>query len=155
MKPLDTTPREVLLEAIQSEVESREWLLQLSTHAASDTVRDKLRELADREILHRAQLEKKFKEYTGDAAPEVDDPEVHVPSDMPRLDMRRAMKLLLERERDAESNYRFLAERVPNTELGHLFLELAEIEWKHKVEVQREYDKAVAEDPDSFLEDLG
>ena len=68
----------------------------------------------------------------------------------------RTLTLVLERERDAESNYRFLAERVPNTELGGLFMELAEIEWKHKVDIQGEYDKAVlAEDPDSFLEDLG
>jgi len=155
MKPLDTTPREVLLEAIQSEVESRSWLLQISEHAASDVVRDRIRELADREIVHRAQLEKKYRQYTGEEPPEPAEPTATVPADLGKLDLRRATKLLLERERDAESNYRFLAERVPNTELGGLFLELAEIEWKHKVEIQREYDKAVAEDPDSFLEDLG
>lgn len=155
MKPLDTTPRDVLLDAIQSEVESREWLLQLSEHASNDAVRDKLRELADREIVHRAHMEKKYKAYTGEEPPAPDAPRVTVPSELGTLDMRRAMKLLLERERDAESNYRFLAERVPNTELGQLFMELAEIEWKHKAEIQREYDKAVAEDPDSFLEDLG
>ncbi len=155
MKPLDTTPREVLLDAIQSEVESREWLLQLSDHAANDSVRDKLRELADREIVHRAQMERKYRDHTGEEPPEPAPARSAVPSDLPKLELRPAMKLILERERDAESNYRFLAERVPNTELGGLFLELAEVEWKHKVEIQREYDKAVSDDPDSFLEDLG
>lgn len=155
MKPLDTTPREVLLDAIQSEVESREWLMQLSGHAVDDAVRARMRELADREIMHRALLEKKFREYIGEEPPEPAEPKVNVPVELATVDLRRALKLLLERERDSESNYRFLAERVPNTELGGLFLELAEIEWKHKVEVQREYDKVVAENPDSFLEDLG
>jgi rubrerythrin len=155
MKPLDMTPREVILDAIQSEVESREWILQLAALAANDAVREKLREFADREIVHRAHMEKKYREYTGEEPPEPAAPVVTVPSELGPLDMRRAMKLILERERDAESNYRFLAERVPNTELGGLFMELAEIEWKHKTEIQREYDKVVAENPDSFLEDLG
>lgn len=155
MKPLDTTPREVLLDAIQSEVESREWLTQLAERAANDAVREKLLQLADREILHQAQMEKKFRDVTGEEPPSPADVSISLPADLTDLDMRRAMKLILERERDAESDYRFLAERVPNTELGGLFMELAEIEWKHKVEIQREYDKVVSDDPDSFLEDLG
>lgn len=155
MKPLDTTPREVLLDAIQSEVESREWLTQLAERAANDAVREKLLQLADREIIHQAQMEKKFRDVTGEEPPSPADVSISLPADLTDLDIRRAMKLILERERDAESNYRFLAERVPNTELGGLFMELAEIEWKHKVEIQREYDKVVSDDPDSFLEDLG
>jgi rubrerythrin len=155
MKPLATTPREVLFDAIQSEVESREWMLKLAERAENDTVRDKLREFADREIVHRAQMEKKYKEYTGEEPPEPAEVTVNLPPELTSLDIRRAMKLILERERDAESNYRFLAERVPNTELGGLFMELAEIEWKHKADIQREYDNVVGQDPDSFLEDLG
>ena len=46
-----------------------------------------------------------------------------------------------------------MAERVPNTELGRLFMELAEIEWKHKTELQAEYDANVA-DPEQFLADI-
>ena len=67
--------------------------------------------------------------------------------------MRRALKFVLDREREAEGNYRFLAERVPNTQLGSLFQELAEIEWKHKTEIQLEYDQAV-ENPDDFFADM-
>lgn len=155
MKPLDTTPREVLLGAIQSEVEDREFLLRLSERAATDAVRDKLRELADREIVHRAHMEQKFRQEIGEEPPKPSDVSITLPAELTGLDMRRSLKLVLERERDQESNYRFLAERVPNTELGQLFLELAEFEWKHKVEVQREYDKAVSQNPDSFLEDIG
>jgi rubrerythrin len=155
MKPLDTTPREVLLGAIRSEVEDREFLLRLADRAASDAVRNKLRELADREIVHRAHMEKKFRDEIGEEPPAPSAVTITLSPDLNALDMRRALKLVLERERDQESNYRFLAERVPNTALGQLFLELAEFEWRHKVEVQREYDKAVAENPDSFLEDIG
>ena len=42
---------------------------------------------------------------------------------------------------------------VPNTELGRLFMELAEIEWKHKTDLQAEYDLIVA-DPEQFLADI-
>ena len=47
---------------------------------------------------------------------------------------------------------RFMAERVPNTELGRLFMELAEIEWKHKVDLQAEYDAVAG--PEQFLMDI-
>jgi rubrerythrin len=153
MKPLQTTPRQVLLEAIQSEVESREILLRLSERAATGDVRRRLLELADKELLHRAKLEKKFRDEIGEEPPEPAPAKISISDDLARLDMRRALKFVLDREREAEGNYRFLAERVPNTELGHLFLELAEIEWKHKTEIQREYD-ASAGDPDDFLDDL-
>ena len=38
------------------------------------------------------------------------------------------------------------------TELGRLFMELAEIEWKHKTELQAEYD--ATGDPERFLLDM-
>ena len=59
---------------------------------------------------------------------------------------------MCERERDSESYFRFMAERVPDTRLGALFMELAEVEWKHKTDLQAEYDATGA--PDSFLNDL-
>jgi rubrerythrin len=67
--------------------------------------------------------------------------------------MSRALKYALERERDSESHYRFMAERVPpTTDLGKLFVELGEIEWKHKTDLQAEYDAASG--PDQFLFDI-
>lgn len=153
MKPLQTTPRQVLIEAIQSEVDSRAILLQLSLRAASEEVRQRLVELADKELLHRAKLEKKFHDEIGEAPPEPAEPKITLSDDFAMLDMRRALKFVLDRERESEGNYRFLAERVPNTELGSLFLELAEIEWKHKNDIQREYDQA-AGSPDDFFKDL-
>ncbi|MFA6956218.1 MAG: ferritin family protein [Thermoanaerobaculia bacterium] len=153
MKPLQTTPRQVLIEAIQSEVESREILLRLSERAATPDVRKRLVELADKELLHRAKLEKKFRDEIGEAPPEPAEAKITLSNDLARLDMRRALKFVLDREREAEGTYRFLAERVPNTELGSLFLELAEIEWKHKNEIQREYDQSSG-NPDDFFKDL-
>jgi rubrerythrin len=78
---------------------------------------------------------------------------IELGADIVNLDMAHALKAALERERDSESYYRFMAERVPNTELGRLFMELAEIEWKHKTELQAEYDLTVA-DPEQFLNDI-
>jgi len=68
--------------------------------------------------------------------------------------MTRALKLALERERDSESYYRFMAERAPvDSELANLFFELADNEWKHKTDLQSEYD-ATLSDPEQFFRDF-
>lgn len=151
MKPLDTTPKEVLAQAIQSELETRAFLLKLAERTDGPVAKRKMIELADRELVHRARLERRYRELIGENPPSPEDVKVELPNDLQNVDLRRALKIALERERDSESNYRFLAERVPNTELGNLFLELAEIEWKHKVEIQNEYDAVAG---DEFLMDI-
>ena len=153
MKPLETTVEEVLREAIQSEVETRVYFQKMAERAASPEVRKRLLELADMELVHRAKLERRFRETLGTNPPEPQPVHLELPSEIANLDMSRALKLALERERDSESHYRFLAERVPaTTELGRLFMELAEIEWKHKTDLQAEYDATAA--PDQFLLDV-
>lgn len=153
MKPLETTPEEVLRKAIQSEVETRAYYQKLAERAATPDVRKRLLRLAEDELLHRAVLERKYREEIGNAPPDAEPVDVEIPWDVMDLDMSHALKLALERERDAESNFRFLAERVPDTELGRLFWELAEIEWKHKSDLQAEYDASYA-DPEQFLRDI-
>jgi len=151
MKPLDTNPEEVLRQAIQSEVETRVYYQLMAERAGSPAVRTRMQQLADAELLHRAKMERKYKEYIGHPAPPPAEVKIELPYDVRNLDMRQALKHALERERDSESNYRFMAERVPNTELGRLFMELAEIEWKHKTDLQAEYDSLAADD---FLADI-
>ncbi|HXG58959.1 MAG TPA: ferritin family protein [Thermoanaerobaculia bacterium] len=153
MKPLETTVEEVLRKAIQSEVDTRAYYQKLAERAATPEVRKRLLELADMELVHRAKLERKYRQTIGHDAPDPDPPTVEIPIDIDNLDMSRALKLALERERDSESYFRFMAERVPNTELGRLFMELAEIEWKHKTDLQAEYDSTV-HDPEQFLLDM-
>ncbi|MGA7616299.1 MAG: ferritin family protein [Thermoanaerobaculia bacterium] len=153
MKPLETTVREVLHDAIAAEIESRQFLTKLAERAGTEEVRMRLLALADEEISHRAKLEKRYREAVGQQPPEVMAPTVELPVDLWDLDMRRALKIVLERERDAESNFRFMAERAQTGMLRSLFLELAEFEWKHKVAIQNEYD-SFAEDPDAFFRDM-
>jgi rubrerythrin len=153
MKPLDTTIEQVLREAIQSEVETRVFFQKMAERAASPAVRGRLLQLADMELVHRAKLERKYRELVGTNAPDPAPVTIDLPSDVANLDMSRALKYALERERDAESHFRFLAERVEaNTELGRLFVELAETEWKHKTDLQAEYDASAG--PDRFLLDM-
>jgi rubrerythrin len=154
MKPLETTVEEVLRKAIQSEVDTRAWYQKMAERAASPAVQKRMLEFADEELVHRAKLERKYREEIGKAAPEPQVPKPELPSDAYDLDMGRALKMALERERDSESYFRFMAERVPDTELGHLFMELAEIEWKHKTDLQAEYNSAVSGDPEQFLLDI-
>jgi rubrerythrin len=152
MKPLETTVEEVLLKAIQSEVETRQYYQKMAERAGNAEVRKRMLELADAELVHRARMERKYREEIGRAAPEPLPPTVELPLDLVDLDLSRALKHALERERESESYFRFMAERVPDTRLGALFMELAEIEWKHKTDLQAEYNMTAA--PDSFLLDL-
>src|SRR5260221_14592968 len=153
MKPLETTPEEVLRKAIESEVETRLYYQKMADRAATPEVRRRMLQLADGELVHRAKLERRYREVVGTAPPEPAISPIELGPDLVNLDMAHALKNALERERDSESYYRFMAERVPNTELGRLFMELAEIEWKHKTELQAEYDLTVA-DPEQFLADI-
>ena len=153
MKPLNTTVEEVLREAIQSEIETRAYYLKLGERASSPDARRRLLQLADQELVHRAKLEHRYRDIVGKNPPEPAPVDIDLPSDVLNLDLSRALKYALERERDSESHYRFLAERVAaTTELGRLFVELAEIEWKHKTDLQAEYDAASG--PDRFLQDM-
>ncbi|HSP15768.1 MAG TPA: ferritin family protein [Thermoanaerobaculia bacterium] len=154
MKPLETTVEEVLRKAIQSEIETRVYYQKLAERAATPEVRKRLLQLSDAELVHRAKMERKYKEEVGQKPPDPEPVTIELPNDLLNLDMAHALKHALERERESESYYRFMAERVPDTELGHLFMELAEIEWKHKTDLQAEYDTAVASDPDQFLMDI-
>jgi rubrerythrin len=150
MKPLETTVEEVLRDAIQSEVETRVYYQKLADRAASPDVRKRLLQLADVELVHRAKLERKYRETLGTNPPDPAPVTLELPADIVNLDLTRALKYALERERDSESHYRFMAERVPpTTDLGRLFVELAEIEWKHKTDLQAEYD--ASSPPDQFL----
>jgi rubrerythrin len=155
MKPLETTVEEVLRDAIQSEVETRVYYQVMAQRTRVPEVRKRLLELSDLELVHRAKLERKYRETIGTQPPEPQPVSIEIPLDIVDLDMGRALKLALERERDSESYYRFLAERVPSTtELGKLFVELAETEWKHKTDLQAEYDATLAANPENFLLDI-
>jgi|SRR6185436_3721837 len=153
MKPLETTVEEVLRKAIQSEVETRVFYQKLAERAGAPTVQTRMLQLADFELVHRAKLERKYRETLGMEPPAPEPVSIEIPPDVTNLDMARAFKLALERERDSESYYRFMAERVPGTTaLGQLFMELAETEWKHKTDLQAEYDSVSP--PDQFLMDI-
>jgi rubrerythrin len=152
MKPLETTVEEVLRKAIQSEVETRAYYQAMAERAADAQTRKRMLQLADAELVHRAKMERKYREEVGQTPPDPLPATIELPSDLIDLDLSRALKHALERERESESYFRFMAERVPDTKLGALFMELAEIEWKHKTDLQAEYDAAAP--PDSFLNDL-
>jgi rubrerythrin len=152
MKPLETTVEEVLRKAIQSEVETRAYYQAMAERAADPQTRKRMLQLADAELVHRAKMERKYREEVGRAAAEPLPATIELPPDLVDLDLSRALKHALERERESESYFRFMAERVPDTKLGALFMELAEIEWKHKTDLQAEYDAAAP--ADSFLNDL-
>ena len=150
MKPLETTVEEVLRQAIQSEVETRVYYRKLAERAATPEVRQRMLQLSDLELVHRAKMERRYRDLVGANPPDPAPVELELPPDIANLDMVKALKYALERERDSESHYRFMAERVAaTTELGRLFMELAEIEWKHKTDLQAEYD--AASPPDQFL----
>lgn len=154
MKALETTVEEVLRNAIQSEIETRAYYQQMADRAGSPEVRKRMLQFADDELLHRAKMERKYRETIKKDPPSPEPVNVELPADIRNLDMSRALKLALERERDSESYYRFMAERAPaDSELANLFFELADVEWKHKTDLQREYESTLT-DPEQFFRDF-
>ena len=154
MKPLETTIEEVLRNAIQSEVETRLYYQKMAERAGSPEVNKRMLELADAELVHRAKMERKYRETLKQEPPAPQPVTVELDADIRALDMTRALKLSLERERDSESYYRFMAERAPaDSDLANLFFELADIEWKHKTDLQIEYESTM-NDPEQFLPDM-
>ncbi len=154
MKPLETNVEEVLRNAIQSEVETRVYYQKMAERSGSPEVRKRMMQLADVELVHRAKLERKYHDTIGKDPPEPAPVSVDLPPEIRDLDMSRALKLALERERDSESYYRFMAERAPaESELANLFFELADTEWKHKTDLQSEYESTM-NDPEQFLRDI-
>ena len=154
MKPLETTVEEVLRKAIQSEIETRAYYQKLAERAGSEPVRKRMLQMADEELVHRAKMERKYREEVKTPPPTPIPASIELPAEIRHLDMTRALKLALERERDAESYYRFMAERAVNgSELEALFFELAEIEWKHKTDLQAEYESTLT-DPEQFFRDF-
>ncbi len=154
MKPLETTIEEVLRNAIQSEIETRAYYQKMAERAGSEEVRKRMLQLADGELLHRAKLERKYREALKQAPPNPQPVNIDLPPEIRDLDMTRALKLALERERDSESYYRFMAERAPvDSDLANLFFELADIEWKHKTDLQSEY-QSLLTDPEQFFRDF-
>lgn len=150
MKPLQTTIEEVLREAIESEVASRIYYLKLSERAKDEAARSKLVELAERQVTHRLKLERRYRELVGEPPPKFADPPVEIPAELRNIDLARGLRIALEHERESESNFRFLAERTTDPDLLRLFLEMAEMEWKHKAEIQAEFDE-IGGDPESLL----
>ena len=117
MKPLETTVEEVLRNAIQSEIETRVYYQKMAERAGSDAVRKRMLQLADEELVHRAKMERKYRETLKTAPPAPAAVNIELPPDIRNLDLPRALQLSLERERDSESYYRFMAERAQNTQV--------------------------------------
>src|ERR1051326_7762300 len=116
MKPLETTVEEVLRDAIQSEVETRVYYQKMSQRTHEPSVRKRMLELADIELVHRAKLERKFRETLHKDPPAPQPVNIELPPDIDDLDLSGALKLPLDRERDSESYFRFLAERAAGIE---------------------------------------
>src|ERR1051326_3897487 len=121
MKPLETTVEEVLRDAIQSEVETRVYYQKMAQRTNDPSVRKRMLELSDLELVHRAKLERKFRETLHKDPPDPQPVNIELPPDVSALDLIRAPTLELAGERGSASYFRFLAERVPaTTELGKL-----------------------------------
>ena len=150
--PEDPTIEDVLIDAIQSELDTRERYLKIAEAAHDPAVRKKMRDLADREVVHRARLERRYKELLGKVPPDLSPHDVELPAGAAQFDLAHALRFALEHERDSESDYRFMAEKTPASPLKNLYMELAEQEWQHKREIENDYRASLS--PDQFFLDV-
>ena len=140
---------EILLEAIQSELDTRRLYKDMASLAPNQETKDVLLSLADRELVHRAQLERRFKELFDKPAPPMEESSMTIPPGVQRFDAVKALKFAMEHERNSEAQYRFLSERATEKDIRNIANELAEIEWKHRREIETELENRIG--PDKFL----
>jgi rubrerythrin len=148
----ESTVEQILTEAIQSELDTRALYQKIARAARDPRVRSRMNDLAERGVVHRARLERRFKEITGKIPPALFPGDPETPAGAASFDITRALKFALERKREIESDYRFQAERAVNHELKSVCMELAEEEWKHKREIEAEYQATLS--PDQFFLDI-
>src|SRR5580765_5062835 len=91
MKPLETTPEEVLRKAIESEVETRLYYQKMADRAGTPEVQRRMLQLADGEFVHRAKLERRYREVIGTPPPEPAVPTIELGPDLVNLDMAHAL----------------------------------------------------------------
>src|SRR5689334_23935131 len=77
------------------------WNCDRSSDVCSSDLKRML-ELADLELVHRAKLERKFREALHKDPPDPQPVNIELPPDIDELDLSRALKLALERERSEE-----------------------------------------------------
>src|SRR5438445_10811608 len=100
MKPLETTVEEVLRKAIHSEIETRAYYQAMAERAGDAQTRKRMLQLADAELVHRAKMERKYREEVGRPAPDPLPATIELPPDLTNLHLSRALKHALQRERD-------------------------------------------------------
>ena len=137
MFAFDATTREILEQAIRNEITTQVYLDQLTRRVRSDEGRQTMQDLARRKHGHRSHFERRFHEMFGESSPDIPEPRIETPDGMASIELSKALRLALERERDLESNWRFLAEQVPPGDARTLLLELAETQWRFREEVRQ------------------
>jgi rubrerythrin len=150
--PSGPTVEQILTTAIQSEIDTRVLYQKIARSARDPRVRSKMNDLAEREVIHRARLERRYKEITGKVPPDLTPGDPDPPAGAASFDLMHALKFALEHERDTESDYRFKAESATNEDIKSVYRELAEEEWKHKREIEAEYHASLS--PDQFFLDV-
>ncbi len=137
---------DLLLNAIQSEIESKELYTKLSERVKNVILKDRLKFLASEEEKHKILLEdtyrKKFNKEAGNLPPNSDVPipsiDVNVETDMVSDIIRKAM----DAELTAKDFYESLGVLIDNQELSAMLNILANMENQHYKILQSEYENA-------------
>lgn len=137
MFTFNASVREIIEQAIRNEMTSLVYLEQLASRVSPSENQKVIRTLAARKMGHVSHFERRFHELFGTSAPDLPRPEIAGGDLTGAMTLQRALRLANERERDLESNWRFLAEQVDTAEARAMLLELAETQWRFREEVHQ------------------
>lgn len=134
--------------AIKNEQEAVDFYSRLATSAKSEEMKHVFEEFAQEEVKHKARLKKIQDEGIFDFKKEdimdlnISDYVVHT---VPHADMSypEALTLAMAKEKAAFKLYMRLSNKVTDSGLKSLFLDLAQEESKHKLRFELEYDEYV------------
>jgi rubrerythrin len=150
MKDIKNTDsaEEVMRFAIQKEQEAQQFYLEWAGKVESKAIADVLRGFAEEEKKHEAYLTKvqagdQMRPLAGEVTNlQISDYLVEVaPGE--EMDYQKALMVAMQREKSSFRLYSEVADKVGDTRLKELFLQLAQEEAKHKLRLETIYDDEI------------
>ena len=139
------TFQEIIDSAIKSEIEARQFYLEVADKVENATIKGMFKEFADEELSHQKILER-FSSHKDMNIQFTKVPDYHVSEsvdDTEKLSISMkpadAIALAMKKEEIAMRHYTQLAEACTDPDQGKVFRELAEMERGHKAKMERAF----------------
>lgn len=153
----DMTSLEILGLAVRKEIEAADFYEKLVERIQNPLVKARIGSLAREEKNHEKMLRTLYSHQSGEEHPPIPPSRPEVKKSIENigdLDAKEAVKLAIEREREAEEMYTIAAQKNSDGSANFILLYLSEMEKGHRLALEVELDR-LDKDTEWFEKDLG